>query len=374
MKKTIFVISYCFPNDKNPQSGCFVLDQCVLLEKAGYNIIVLNVANFNLPNYRINKKEVKEIPVYESATAIKAHSYIPRTTYFIYNYLYGRLFKQAVREIGKPDLIYAHFSYPTGFVAQNLSQKYNIPYAVMEHSSMFFERVPCFVKKRLPGLVEGAKNFMCVSESLQKSIEAILPELSKKIMVVYNAIDSSFDYEPKQADDNVFKFFSAGNLVPIKQFHILIEAIAKLKKEGLHVSLRIAGEGVERPILEKQIKMLGLNNEVKMLGRLNKEEMRKEYIDCSAFVLPSRAETFGIVYREAMFVGRPVICFDNGGINEGWHQDFGIIVKEQTAEALSFDMTLMIEDYNKYNHKKISELSHSLFSPESVSSKLKELL
>lgn len=373
MKKTIFVISYCFPNNKNPQSGCFVLDQCVLLNKIGYNIVVLNVANFNLPQYHILRREERGIPVFENATAIKAHSYIPGITYQIYNQLYSRLFKKATVEFGVPDLIYAHFSYPTGFVAQALSRTYHVPYSVMEHSSMFFEKVPFFVQHRMGSLIEDSKSFMCVSQSLKNAICKVAPSSAEKIQVVYNAIDSDFDYsEPRSC--NVFQFFTAGNLVPIKQFHVLISAVAELVNDGFNIKLRIAGEGPERVKLQEQIKSLRLHNNIELIGRLSKVEMKKEYINCSAFVLPSRAETFGVVCREAMFVGRPVISFDNGGIREGWRPEFGIIVKEQTSHELCRAMSEMINNYSIYNHEMISKISHELFSPKSIGERLSELL
>ncbi|HOX18366.1 MAG TPA: glycosyltransferase, partial [Spirochaetales bacterium] len=70
----------------------------------------------------------------------------------------------------------------------------------------------------------------------------------------------------------------------------------------------IAGEGGERPKLEGQIRALGLEGEVELLGR--RSDVYSLYEEAAFLVLPSRFEGFGMVLVEAMSFGCPVVAFD----------------------------------------------------------------
>lgn len=360
--KKVFVFSYCFPNETNPQSGIFILNQCQQLAKLGLEIVILNVVSGKTFQPKIVKKKVDGLDILECTVLLAGQTHIPRLTIGIYYHFYYRLYKKALSTYGKPDVMYAHFCFPTGFAVKKLSDRQRIPFVVMEHSSMFNGNIiPSFVKKQMPSLIKDARAFMCVSESLKKSICSIAKDTEENIRVAHNAIDSSFDYTHRK-DKKDFVVFSAGNLVPIKQYDILICAIEILLRKGVIIKLRIAGEGKERVKLEQLVDMLNVRDNVSFLGRLPKEEIYKELEYCDAFALASKSETFGVAFREAMFVGRPVISFDNGGIREGWRDDYGLIVEEQTPEAFAHGIEMVINHYDDFDLKFISQSSRECFS------------
>jgi phosphatidylinositol alpha-1,6-mannosyltransferase len=69
-------------------------------------------------------------------------------------------------------------------------------------------------------------------------------------------------------------------------------------------SLRIVGDGDDRPRLERKAASLGLGDQVVFLGRLDDDALQREYERCTAFVMPSRDEGFGFVFVEAMRAAR----------------------------------------------------------------------
>ena len=101
--------------------------------------------------------------------------------------------------------------------------------------------------------------------------------------------------------------FSLGRLVPYKGYTHLIEAAKYLPEDYV---ILIGGTGPLREILETQIKESGLNQKVKLLGRVEDEDLPSLYGASSVFVLSSvvKAEAFGIVQIEAMSAGVPVIA------------------------------------------------------------------
>ena len=68
-------------------------------------------------------------------------------------------------------------------------------------------------------------------------------------------------------------------------------------------TLRIAGDGDDRLRLEAKAAALGLNGVVSFLGRIDEEDLDREYERATAFVMPSRDEGFGFVFVEAMRAG-----------------------------------------------------------------------
>lgn len=125
-----------------------------------------------------------------------------------------------------------------------------------------------------------------------------------------------------------------GRLVKEKGFDYLIEAVAILKKRGIDVRLRIAGEGEENEALRAQISDLQLTNEVEMVGWVTDKAAFYQSIDI--FCLPSTYEPFGLVVLEAMSFGRPVVATESGGPSSIMSNlNDGILVKPANASALA---------------------------------------
>ena len=78
--------------------------------------------------------------------------------------------------------------------------------------------------------------------------------------------------------------------------------------------LWIVGEGNLAADLKSLARQCGVENRVKFFGWVSEEQKQELLLRCRCLALPSRAEGFGLVYLEAMRVGRPclVSTFDAG--------------------------------------------------------------
>lgn len=80
-------------------------------------------------------------------------------------------------------------------------------------------------------------------------------------------------------------------------------------------------------------------------GRVEEEELRAFYRDCDVFVAPSRYESFGLVFLEAMMFGKPVIGCDAGGgpevVTDG---KTGLLVAPGDVTGLSGAMLRLLGD------------------------------
>ena len=71
--------------------------------------------------------------------------------------------------------------------------------------------------------------------------------------------------------------------------------------------LWIVGDGDLRNSLEELVTQLDLGERVRFWGRVSEETKEKLLQDCRCLLMPSRGEGFGLVYLEAMRVGRPCL-------------------------------------------------------------------
>jgi glycosyltransferase involved in cell wall biosynthesis len=167
-----------------------------------------------------------------------------------------------------------------------------------------------------------------------------------------------------------FKFFSCAFIEEGKGMECLIKAFTKVFRDE-KVSLRIGGDGSLKLLLNKLIKELKMENQIKLLGALSREEVSKEMRRCDAFVLPSEHETFGVVYIEALACGKPVIGADNGGAEDIIRQENGIIAKKKDVEDLAKALRKMKDNYKIYDKDEIREKTIFSYSEKVLVERLK---
>ena len=101
--------------------------------------------------------------------------------------------------------------------------------------------------------------------------------------------------------------FALGRLVPYKGFSTLVSAAQYLSD---NYEILIGGSGPLHDALQRQIKSLGLEHKVHLLGYVEQGELPTLFGACDIFVMSSqmKTEAFGIVQIEAMSCGKPVVA------------------------------------------------------------------
>lgn len=120
---------------------------------------------------------------------------------------------------------------------------------------------------------------------------------------------------------------SVGRFMKEKNQLELIDAFARLAGEFPDWTLRFAGDGEMRALLERRVADLGLTARVQMPGAV--AAMADEYAAASIVAMPSRWESFGLATAEALASARPVVGFaDCPGTNElVRHEHNGLLVE-----------------------------------------------
>ena len=232
--------------------------------------------------------------------------------------------------------------------------------------------------KSILGAVEG-KYYRC-SKVYTKKIDFVLSpskfymnKLIKdgiqknKISYIHNFIDVE-SFNVKTEDKGYALYF--GRLSREKGIINLINAFTKLEKGVLY----IAGDGPEKDEVKKVIKNNGLEKRVKLLGFLNKNEMKEVIRKCKFVVVPSIwYENCPYSIIETLCIGKPVIGADIGGIPElVKNNENGFIYKYDDIDELSFKMKELFDDEKlvKEFSKNAKEIAKDQFSKENYYKKI----
>jgi colanic acid/amylovoran biosynthesis glycosyltransferase len=109
---------------------------------------------------------------------------------------------------------------------------------------------------------------------------------------------------------------SVGRLAPEKGQPLLIDAMARLRTEGVEARLLLVGDGPLRGALEQQIAEASLGDRVRITGWVSDKEVHQFLVDARALVSASFAEGLPVVIMEALAAARPVIATYIAGIPE----------------------------------------------------------
>ncbi len=264
-----------------------------------------------------------------------------------------------IEKYGKPDLIHAHNMIYAGLTFTAIGKKNNIPVVITEHSSQYIMgEVNNELKLKLSNTFNASDNFYAVSPELIKQLEQQFSLPVNKIKWLPNVLDDFIESKPLTIGKNKrqkVRFLNIANLITLKGQVELIKAFAKLSKDKDNVELIIAGEGELKEELMHLIDVLHLNDKVKLIGLISREEVITQLDDCDVFVLPSHYETFGVVLIEALSRSVPVISTYCGGPECIVNDSNGILVQPKNEQQLAEALLKMYYEHTKYNKEQLRE-------------------
>jgi glycosyltransferase involved in cell wall biosynthesis len=108
-----------------------------------------------------------------------------------------------------------------------------------------------------------------------------------------------------------------------KNFEFLVRAIARIGRHTPMISLDVYGKGSPRTMfdLDQIIRTAGAERYVRLCGPLPNNGFSEVLNNYVAFLMPSRRETFGMVFIEALFSGLPLLYTKGWGIDGFFNAD-----------------------------------------------------
>ena len=369
----IMFIPSWYSNVRNKVHGSFFKEQALELQKAGVKVTV--AYNEVWPLTMLGKIHEEKGLKYNVEDGLKTYryknyNYIPKNPlmFKVFNKRMEKLYKEIVKKEGVIDIIHAQSSLWGGISAAYIAEKYNIPLVITEHSSV--ERGPYVKKSYIPFIGDSykkAQKVITVGNGLKNEIESLSGR--QDIEVIGNLVDLSKFTIKKRIKNEKFIFFSLAFLEGEKGFDTLIKSFAKKFKDKEAV-LYIGGDGSQRSWLEALTVENGVKDQIIFLGALSRDDVSKWMNKCDCFVLPSRYETFGVVYIEALASGRPVIGALNGGAEDIINNLNGYLIPIDDIDILAEKMIEVYDNIESYDEEEIRIDCLKRFSPKVIVNKI----
>ena len=266
-----------------------------------------------------------------------------------------------------PDILHAHTPFLFGTMAHLYKRQSGKPLVFTFHTdfdSMKGTLGGYVLNEHMIGMGWGYSSFLyrradmvlAPTEIMAKKLRA-LKDMWAPVKVVWDGIDPSqyctpprFDIRRKHGisqDQQIVLFLS--RLTTDKGVYTLLEASKEVhKKTG--AAFIMAGTGPELENLKKKAKEENAEEHFKVIGYVSEEEKKALYHAADVFVLPSKAETFGMVLLEAMACKTPVIGAESGGITEVIRDgQNGLFFPWGDADELAQRILMILEDKNTRN-------------------------
>ena len=160
------------------------------------------------------------------------------------------------------------------------------------------------------------------------------------------------------------------NFLPLKGYDTLFQAFSTVLSVKPNCRLTIAGPGTDSAQCRELAAQFGVDQQMKMLGRRDKRQVRDLFYESNAVVLASRSEVQPLVLLEAMSTGIPYVATEVVPHNERF-EGAGIIVPVDDVTAFAKAMTAISETI--IDGQGISDNVKKMASPAVVAKRLEQV-
>jgi len=235
-----------------------------------------------------------------------------------------------------PDVIIGHWLNPQLELLCELKKVFpNIKNALTLHDG--FSSILRLYPENWQSLISFVDKIGFRNEVLKRNFleQSKLPE--SKTYICYSGIPESFleSVSEHKFSKKISKFLFVGTFFKRKFPEILVESIAKSIPEK-DFSISYIGDGAMKKYILQKAETFNVKNNVHLLGRINRDEIKKHMQESDCLIMISKNEVYGLVYLEAMALGCIVIAskkegFD-GVIKDGYN---GFLCEAGNVEELS---------------------------------------
>ena len=359
-RRRVLILPEWYPSASDPSSGGFVRDQALAAARR-HDVTVL----VHDPQGRSRRGVSICHGVEDGLRTVRVHTRTGSGTAsgrIRFLLAAARLLRSWRRRGEAPDIVHAHV-FSAGFLALLLSRG-RYPVVLSEHHTDFIEGKVVGRDALIARFAFRHADLVCpVSARLMRCLEELEP--SGRYEVVPNVVDvEAFvanERPPRRAGTT--RLLTVAMLSPQKGIEHLLDALAEVRLTRTDFTLDLVGDGPSRGKLERLARERLPPGVVTFHGTRSRAEVAAIMARSDVFVLPSIAETFGVVVIEALAAGLPIIATRAVPEYERLEGRFGIIVAPHDTEALRDAVLRMLEERWTVPRGDAVELARSFSAP-----------
>ncbi len=295
-----------------------------------------------------------------------------------YKRKHRKVYNDTLTKINTDDyyMTHAHSLMSNGYISYRLKKEYNIPYIVAVRNTdlfVFFKYTPWVIPMGKKILEEAEKIIFISPKYRDITIDKYISKDKKefiynKSVVIPNGIDDYYlnDRRTRVKNDKsnvkiifISRYIDDRN----KNVRTIVKSCEKLIEQGIETKLTLIGkfkrESNRGKFQKDFIKLVDFTDEI---------GVKKELEENDIFVMPSKRETFGLVYVEAMSQGLPVIYTKNQGFDGHFEEgEVGYHVHYNNVDEIVSKIKEILDNYNEMS--KNASSSSTKFNWHEISKK-----
>lgn len=347
---SLLFVSNVFPNPLNPTKGTFNAALLRELSKTRRVHVVSPISWLEALRARM-KNGVRlpegDVPVQERLTVeYPRYYYTPKMLRGRYGqfleWSIGKQLDSAIKR-HRPDAVVSYWAHPDGEVAVNAARRAGLPVITMVGGS------DVLLLARQGSRRQAILKVLNSSDAVVTVNRDISHQLRQdgvnedKLHVVYRGVDRS-QFCPGDRDAARQRLglpldrklmIAVGRMVPVKGFHLVVEACRQLCNRGLNFQCVLLGGGELLETLRKQVRDAGLSEIVLLPGSQQHRALPDWYRAADLTALTSHSEGVPNVLLESICCGTPFVATRVGGVPEIADPRFHTLVPANDLDALT---------------------------------------
>ena len=273
------------------------------------------------------------------------------------------------------DIIHANIIFPIAIIAIVLSKRLNIPLLITEHWTGYTEEdkdnLSAFKLLFVKWIVKRSSFIITVSGNLMHSMQKL--GIKGRYRVIPNVVNENLFTLRRKKSNNIIRFIHVSTLND-KQKNIsgILRSAKLLYERRSDFYIQILGNGDFSSYIRLRDSW-GLKDVISIEGEKTIEEVAESMKQSDVFLLFSNYENSPCVISEALCIGLPVISTDVGGVKEMINDTNGMLVESKNENMLCDKMEYVIENYDKYDNRKIRKEAVLRFGYYNVSKQINNL-
>ena len=243
-----------------------------------------------------------------------------------------------------PDLIHAHKLSVEGLAGQQLAGKFDVPLIVSSQGNSDIKILGARpdLRRRWRRIWQEAAAVLPLAPWTAERLQHLLGPRAGPVHCLPCPTDADKVIAPRLAPPRLLSVFCLDEM-DNKQAGFLIEAVRLVRTGGLPIELDIVGSGEPRSFAHLSEKTANLPF-VRLVGPVRHDRIQPLMNRAALMVVPSRRESFGMVFAEALLAGCPVIHgAGNGPSGYFPRAPFAVPAPKHDPQALARIITRMLQ-------------------------------